>query len=722
MTTTHTEFSQVLGKATRPLAAAIGVAALLLLAMAGYTGVMSAQTAADDRGIALTQAFAAKVVAVQAAEKDLVAAPQDARDQPKKAYDRASTELQSAFDDFRSTVPDSLGQKQQGGEIESAMGRWSDLRQQATQPEPDSATHPAIDSATPNTILGDLAAMTTALSERRAARSGGFGTIAVILALLSVAALVFGGYRLFAAKQELAASEQHDAGALDQVQALKRHKALLVTMLKTIGDAMIAVDTGGRITFMNAAAEKLTGLMESDAVGKDASKIINLVDTPGAGAIASPLSKVLADNLNHPIPAHAALVARDGTKRPVTGTCAAVWDGASVIGAAMIVRDVSEGQVAKQALQTTEAYKEAILETALDCVVLMDSDGKIVEFNPAAVATFGYTRREAIGNAVADLIVPPSLRARHIEGFNRYLSIGTTTILGERVEMTGMRKGGEEFPIEMAITTIPNVTPPVFATYIRDITDRKRAGEALQQAKDDAVEESRAKSVFLNDMSDELRTPLNAVIGYSEMLQEEAASRQVDGFVPDLQKIHSAGKLLLTMVNDVLDLSKIESGKMELYIDEFDVADVIEEIVRAVQPLVDANENTLTVVAPSNIGLMRSDRIKVRQTVLYLISNAARFAHNRSLVLEVKRVKTAAGDQLVFRVADTSPGLPPEQLEKLAEAYSAKGADRTYRFGGHGLGLAIAHQLCEMMGGETTVTRETGRSPEFEVTLPAIRN
>jgi len=158
---------------------------------------------------------------------------------------------------------------------------------------------------------------------------------------------------------------------------------------------------------------------------------------------------------------------------------------------------------------------------------------------------------------------------------------------------------------------------------------------------------------------------------------------------------------------------------MELYLDDFDVNDVVEEIVASVKPLVDGNQNTLDVRVPANIGMMRSDRLKVRQSVLYLISNAARFAQERSLLLEAKREKGTHGDTITFRIADLTPGLPPEQAQKLAAAFAASGAGRTYRFGGHGLGLAIAQQLCEMMSGELVVTRQVGQSPEFLVKLPA---
>jgi len=719
MSQVQTDFSGALTKAIKPLIAIIAIAVILLIILAGYGFQASRQNASDDAAIGQAQALANKVIAVQSAERDLFAASQDARDEPKKTYDTASTDLQTAFDAFRPLLIQYSGQ-QKASELEASMGRWTEERQHAIQSFADPAGRPTAASIIPNQILGGLADMTATVADERAHRSGPASTIDIALALLIGIILVAAAKRLTDTKDNLIAAQQHDAADQDQVQAMRRQKALLATMLKSIGDAMVAVDTAGRITFMNAVAEKLTGWMEADAVGKDVGTVISVINEKTGTALPSPFARTLKDNIDQEINANAVLVGRDGVNRPITGQCAPVWEGKqSVIGAALIFRDVTEKRIARQELKTTEAYKEAILDAALDAVILMDASGRIIEFNKAAEQTLGYTRHEAMGASVVSVIIPPDQRNTFETGLTQYLAAGASDLFGRQIDTKAMRKGGGQIPVEMAMTAIPDVKPPVFAIFISDISVRKAAEDALLRAKEDAEEESRSKSMFLNDMSDELRTPLNAVIGYSEMLQEEANARNVDGFVPDLQKIHSAGKLLLTFVTDVLDLSKIEAGKMELFVDEFDVQDVVEEIVASVKPLVDGNQNTLDVRVPANIGMMRGDRTKVRQSVLYLISNAARFAQERSLVLDVKREKGKIGDTITFRIADTTPGLPPEQAQKLAAAFAASGAGRTYRFGGHGLGLAIAQQLCEMMSGELVVTREVGHSPEFLVKLPA---
>jgi signal transduction histidine kinase/CheY-like chemotaxis protein/ligand-binding sensor domain-containing protein len=265
----------------------------------------------------------------------------------------------------------------------------------------------------------------------------------------------------------------------------------------------------------------------------------------------------------------------------------------------------------------------------------------------------------------------------------------------------------------------------------RENGERRRAEAEARQAKQAADDANKAKSQFLANMSHELRTPLNAIIGYSEMLQEEAADLGQKQFVPDLEKIHGAGKHLLTLINDILDLSKIEAGKMTLYLESFDVAQVIQDVATTVQPLVARNGNRLEVDCPPDIGTLRADLTKVRQTLFNLLSNACKFTEKGTIRLAVGRgfrqalepteqgsAVPAGRETLSFTVTDTGLGMSPEQLSRLFQAFAQADASTTRKFGGTGLGLAISKQFCLLMGGDLAVESELGKGSTFTMTLP----
>jgi signal transduction histidine kinase/CheY-like chemotaxis protein/putative methionine-R-sulfoxide reductase with GAF domain len=247
------------------------------------------------------------------------------------------------------------------------------------------------------------------------------------------------------------------------------------------------------------------------------------------------------------------------------------------------------------------------------------------------------------------------------------------------------------------------------ARLFREIEDKGRQLEVAD----------RHKSEFLANMSHELRTPLNAIIGYSEMLQEDAADLGVEQFTEDLKKINAAGKHLLELINAVLDLSKIEAGKMELYLEAFDVGDLVRDIAAVIQPLAAKNGNELAVRCSGDIGSMRADLTKVRQALFNLLSNACKFTERGLVELAVARETADGGETVVFQVTDTGIGMTPEQLARLFEAFSQADAATTRKYGGTGLGLALSRRLCRMMGGDVTVESEAGRGSTFTIRLPA---
>ena len=240
----------------------------------------------------------------------------------------------------------------------------------------------------------------------------------------------------------------------------------------------------------------------------------------------------------------------------------------------------------------------------------------------------------------------------------------------------------------------------------------------LTVAREAAEQANRTKSAFLANMSHELRTPLNAIIGYSEMLQEEAEDVGQADFVPDLQKIHSAGKHLLALINDILDLSKIEAGKMELYFETFDPKQLVKDVQSTILPLVERNQNGLQVICPDDLPEMYSDVTRTRQILFNLLSNASKFTENGTITVNVRHAPADGKDWMTFEVRDTGIGMTPEQLGRLFQAFSQADASTSRKYGGTGLGLVISRRFAQMMGGDVTVASEHGKGTTFTVKLP----
>ena len=368
-------------------------------------------------------------------------------------------------------------------------------------------------------------------------------------------------------------------------------------------------------------------------------------------------------------------------------------------------------------LRHREAETAAIIETAPDGIIGLALDGTVISSNAAAQKIFG---REGVGLAGMSIFaLIPSLSPDTL-----YARRTSPLADGSNAEHEGRSDHGA-IPIEIALGQTSAGETTTFVLVVRDITERKKAEEDLVRARDAAQEASRAKSSFLANMSHELRTPLNAVIGYSEMIMEEIDTVREDGdegaeiveqFVPDLARIRGAGKHLLSIINDILDLSRIEAGKMTIHVEFFDLDELLEDIVSTVKPLADKNGNRVELVRSDDAQhFMRSDVTKVRQILFNLISNACKFTQNGSVRLIVEHDERTAST--VFRVRDTGIGMNAEQMARIFDAFAQADSSTTREFGGTGLGLTITHHFCNLLGGSIDVTSEPGSGTEFVVRL-----
>jgi signal transduction histidine kinase/CheY-like chemotaxis protein len=256
----------------------------------------------------------------------------------------------------------------------------------------------------------------------------------------------------------------------------------------------------------------------------------------------------------------------------------------------------------------------------------------------------------------------------------------------------------------------------------RELAEANRAlaeaRAAAEQARHASEQASRAKSTFLANMSHELRTPLNAIIGYSEMLREDAVDAGREDQAGDLRRIEAAGKHLLALISDVLDLSKIEAGKVELIPETFSVAEMVADVVATTQPLVEKKGNRLQVTCPAEVGTIHTDLTRVRQCLFNLLSNAAKFTEGGTIALDVCREARPGGDEVLLRVTDSGIGMTGEQVSRLFEPFTQADTSTSRRFGGTGLGLAITRHFCRMMGGEVSVESTAGQGSCFTLRLP----
>lgn len=378
------------------------------------------------------------------------------------------------------------------------------------------------------------------------------------------------------------------------------------------------------------------------------------------------------------------------------------------------------------ALRENESRTRLIIDTALDAIVTMDRDGAITEWNAQAELLFGWRAHEAIGQDLADTIIPPDQRAAHREGLARHLQTGESNILGKLVEFQAYHREGRLFPVEVSIAPLRQDETVVFSAFIRDISRRKESEQALssyarqlEQSNndlDEALGQARAateaKSAFLATMSHEIRTPMNGVIGMTGLLldTELTAEQREYGEV-----VRNCGDHLLTIINDILDFSKIEAGKMSLEIIDFDLRHAVEDALDLFGERASTKHLNLACLFHAEVpSALRGDPGRIRQVLTNLVGNAIKFTEQGDVVVQVRLDSQPDGAVVVrFDVTDTGIGLSDLQQARLFQAFSQADGSTTRKYGGTGLGLAICKRLVEMMGGEIGVASQPGSGSTF---------
>ena len=355
------------------------------------------------------------------------------------------------------------------------------------------------------------------------------------------------------------------------------------------------------------------------------------------------------------------------------------------------------------------------VEQSSSTVVITDLAGSIEYANPKFTETTGYALEEAMGQN-------PRVLKSGTQPQEFFADLWATISSGREWhgEFCNRKKNGELYWESASISPIRDSSGEIthYVAIKDDVTERKRMEEELLSAREAAESANRAKSTFLANMSHELRTPMNAIIGYSEMLAEDAEDEGHDDMVPDLEKINAAGKHLLALINDILDLSKIEAGRMELFLETFDLRQMLDEAVSTVMPLITKNGNTLETEFADDLGNVRVDLTKLRQALFNLLSNAAKFTEGGTLTLGAEKEMRDEDEWLKLSVSDTGIGIGEDKLDKVFEEFSQADDSTTRDYGGTGLGLPISRRFCQMMGGDIIVSSVLGKGATFTIELP----
>ncbi|HUX92035.1 MAG TPA: PAS domain S-box protein [Gallionellaceae bacterium] len=388
---------------------------------------------------------------------------------------------------------------------------------------------------------------------------------------------------------------------------------------------------------------------------------------------------------------------------------------------------------ANQLLQENMASTQMLVDSAMDGIISMDQDGRVTGWNPQAEKIFGYTSAEALGREVAELIVPTIHREAHRQGIARFMRTGTPSIIGKRIEILGLRADGSEFPLELTITTLNRDGVHFFSAYSRDITERKRIVEELKQhrlhleelvqirtlelaqARDAAEAGSRAKSTFLANMSHEIRTPMNAIIGLNYLLQKEITAPKPHA---QLIKVGEAAHHLLHVINDILDLSKIEAGKLILEKTDFALSQIINNTISMLGERASSKSLRLATEIDASVpAQLHGDSLRLGQVLLNFVSNAIKFSEHGSVTIRARVIdEDAARALLRIEVEDQGVGLTHEQQSRLFQPFTQADNSTTRKYGGTGLGLIISKHLATLMDGNVGVTSEAGAGSTFWVT------
>ncbi|MCE9596770.1 MAG: PAS domain S-box protein [Spirochaetia bacterium] len=377
-------------------------------------------------------------------------------------------------------------------------------------------------------------------------------------------------------------------------------------------------------------------------------------------------------------------------------------------------RDVTQLKALRDAKLVETRFRD-LLESTPDAIVIVNPMGRIVLSNSQAERLFGYERGDLTGKLV-DILLPGRFRGSHLSHRSFYFEQPRARAMGAGLELYGLKKDGTEFPVEISLSPLKTEENMLVMSAIRDISDRKKIERVLSEQNIELQNAAAAKNQFLASMSHELRTPLNGIIGFSEFLIDEKPGPLNAEQKEYLNDILTSGNHLLHLINDVLDLAKVESGKMELHIEQFKLSNAITEVASVVAPMIRTKDLTLEIKLADDLDLVRTDQQKLKQVLYNLLSNASKFTETGGTV----KVSATRSENNMFQieVRDTGIGIKKEDLEKLFIEFQQLNTGANRRYQGSGLGLALTRRMLALMKGTVHVESQPGMGSSFTIILP----
>ncbi len=501
--------------------------------------------------------------------------------------------------------------------------------------------------------------------------------------------------------------------------ALEKSEKWFSTTLSSIGDAVIAADMNGAVSFMNPVAQSLTGWALEEARGKSMDLVFDIVNKETRRPVENPAKKVFREGKVVGLADHTLLLSKSGKEFDIEDSAAPiVTDTGAEFGVVLVFRDITEKKLSEEETSRQKDLMQLILGSITDGVVVADTNGKFLLFNAAA--------ERFVGIGATD--TSPDQWSRQ---YGSFLPDGVTLFPSNELPLVRAMRGESVDPVELFIrnANVPegrllSITGGPLrggdgalkggVVVLHDITLQKRAQEALLQAKEEAERTSKFKDQFLSTMSHELRTPLNAVLGFSDLLADERYGPLNEKQRRYIDHIHTGGKHLLALISDILDLSKIEAGRMELAIENLAVQAAFAEVLSVMQPLADKKSHVLSTSA--EVGLaVRADATRFKQVLMNLLGNAIKFTPNGGRIELAARVD---GGRVRMEVSDNGPGIPPEEQRRIFEAFYRL-RESGKKTEGTGLGLAITQRLVELHGAELSLKSQVGQGSRFYFSLPA---